>query len=822
MSPDRRGKALDVGLDIATSILDVSKTALELAPVPGLPLIAEGLSTLVDRVKDARENDDTGRAFLAEVKTLDTILMKTVKTTRAAVEDAGDEHAKKAMVDGIKNSEDLNSRVQELLSVIQDLEKDAKKLKGGPGVCGFFKGIIYSSQNKATLSDMKDSLANAIRNFQLREGISIENILNGLIQTAKEIVEGQKEIRRAQKEAEEKEVLGSILRADAGYRCVDELKSEFLAGTREDLFKELALWSSGNFPPDARKRFYFLSGGAGLGKSSIAHQLCTRLDISDKTALGASFFFLRGREDLESTRLFFSTLAYQLAISQPTLRPHIISAAREYLTHGARQQMKYAFQELLRGPFAGTSIVTQKPVVIVVDALDECKERDLVVDLVKLLLELISALSWIRVFVTSRPEPHIMSVFTSAAAAAVVHHRSLEDTLAEGAADVGKYLKETLSEMPPYNVFVQENPIFLKRLIERAGALFIYARTAVKFLDTYRDHPKPQEQFDLLLSSVKGARLSSLDNLYLQILLSAFPQDDLISSRQAQLLSFLTFVVLQREPLTPETMASFGLGLSKEDIVWMTDRLRSVLLIDNEGGVVPLHATFGEFLRDPKRCIDPLYHINPSKGHAQLASACLAALTFENMSHYLLDLNSESSQDRYVDYARLKWDVHLRLAEFNDELKLRLRSLIGAQMPVFMRAPYRASMETRGVIEKWFKGSEDAAEISLDYSKSAAYSRLWWERVSDSLDLRTDTGVVSPNISADDITTLVLGLDEEFYKSERLTLDLPVTGSDIARYRAAHEELVKQVWDAGVQELWFPFPETESGSSESDGESDAS
>ncbi|KAJ7938895.1 hypothetical protein B0H13DRAFT_2301100 [Mycena leptocephala] len=272
MSPDRRGRAVDVALDNAIPVLEFAESALELVPVPGLPLIAKGLATLLDRVKDARENDGVRRAFLDKVKTLDTILMKMVTTTCAAVENAdGDEHAKKALVDGINSSGDLNSRVQTLSSVILGLEKDAKKLKGGPGVRGFFKGIIYSSQNEATLSDMKDSLASAIQMFQVQGQISIENILGDVIQ--------------AQKEEEERKVLGSILRADAGYRCVDELKSGFLAGTREELFKELTLWSTGNFPPDAGKRFYFLSGGAGLGKSSIAYHLCEQLDASSDTAL---------------------------------------------------------------------------------------------------------------------------------------------------------------------------------------------------------------------------------------------------------------------------------------------------------------------------------------------------------------------------------------------------------------------------------------------------------------------------------------------------------------------------------------------------------
>jgi hypothetical protein len=178
---------------------------------------------------------------------------------------------------------------------------------------------------------------------------------------------------------------------------VNELKNEFFPGTRKELFKELEQWSTGDFPPDNRKRFSFRSGGAGLGKSSISHQLCTRLDASSAAALGASFFFVQGHEasNLGSTRLFFPRVAHQLALSQPdTLRPHIISAARKHCKGGDPQQMKYAFKELLQKPLAG-AIVKHTPIVIIINGLDECEDRELVPALLDFLLKLVRALSWV-------------------------------------------------------------------------------------------------------------------------------------------------------------------------------------------------------------------------------------------------------------------------------------------------------------------------------------------------------------------------------------------------------------------------------------------
>ncbi|KAJ7879047.1 hypothetical protein B0H14DRAFT_3435286 [Mycena olivaceomarginata] len=762
MAPVRLGEAFNVALDNATPVLEFTGSVLDLVPVPGLSLVAKGLSVLLAGVKDTRANNATHRAFIDEVKALDGTLMQMVMKTRGAVDDVdGDEHSKKALVNGIAHSDALQLRVQTLLRGTSGMYKG---LKGGPGAFGFVKSFMYSSRNEAMLSDMKERLASAIQIFKIQGQMSIEDILSGVIQDAKDI-------RQAFQEAEENRILDSVLRADAGYRCVDELKSGFLDGTRTELFGELALWSAGD---NTRNRVYFLSGGAGLGKSSIAHQLCTRLAASSDLALGASFFFVRGRGDLESTRLFFPSLAHQLALSQPTLRTYIIDAARKHLQRGGRQQMKHAFEELLQQPFeelrqqpfAG-AIIPQKPVIIVIDALDECKERELVPDLLNFVLELVGTLPCFRVFVTSRPEPHILSVLTSSAAAAVVYHRALEDTLEEWENDVRQYLEETISKMPPYDAFVRDNPSFLERLVNRAG-------------------------------------LSPLDNIYLQILLSAFPPKDLhaSSSRRSHLHSFLTITVLRFQVeggMTPGLMALL-LRLPKDDVVWMTDRLRSALLIDYKGSVVPLHATFFEFLLDPDRCINPLYHINPSKGHAQLASACIAAFTIENVSRYLT-ANEIADPKRYVRYAKSNWDAHLSKAKFDDDLKQQVIHVIGAQMPVYMRVGPNSWMERFAPnIKECLKGSKEAEELSLEHAKSAVYSWLWWNRMLsvESPNLRTDSGFASPNINADDIPKALDNLD-----LEASSLDLTGWSSDMARYQVVHEDHVKQVRKAGLEEIWF-------------------
>ena len=50
----RRGEAIDVVLDNAAPILELTESAMALVPVPGLALIPKWLALLVDRVKVRR------------------------------------------------------------------------------------------------------------------------------------------------------------------------------------------------------------------------------------------------------------------------------------------------------------------------------------------------------------------------------------------------------------------------------------------------------------------------------------------------------------------------------------------------------------------------------------------------------------------------------------------------------------------------------------------------------------------------------------------------------------------------------------------------
>lgn len=67
--------------------------------------------------------------------------------------------------------------------------------------------------------------------------------------------------------------------------------------------------------------------------------------------------------------------------------------------------------------------------------------------------------------------------------------------------------------------------------------------------------------------------------------------------------------------------------------------------------------------------------------------------------------------------------------------------------------------------------------------------------------LRTDAGVASPNINADDTASRMMEIFDKLRDSS--VLDLTVRSSDIAQYQAMHEELVQKIRGTGLEGVWF-------------------
>lgn len=235
-------------------------------------------------------------------------------------------------------------------------------------------------------------------------------------------------------------------------------KATCLEGTQSHILGTIQDWAEN---PDGQVIFW-LHGMAGTGKTSVALTVANALNerrpftkgrkAPQATFLGASFFFKQGDASRNSTRAFFTTIARSLAQEYPDLKVRIVGAVQKNLETGSKAPQQQ-FDGLIYKPLLAVDEETLLPVrlIIVVDALDECVNRQEVDELIGMLgvLERLHHVQ-LRVLITSRGDDHIHKSFYSLPED--VYRRSPLPKIKfseneDGKDDITFYLKHTLRKI---------------------------------------------------------------------------------------------------------------------------------------------------------------------------------------------------------------------------------------------------------------------------------------------------------------------------------------------------------------------------------------
>ena len=186
--------------------------------------------------------------------------------------------------------------------------------------------------------------------------------------------------------------------ADAGH-CSGK-RQGCLKGTRTDVLLQIERWLMDEQDP----RVFWLNGLAGTGKSTIA-QTFAEVSFADGK-LGASFFCSRVFEDRSNLHAIFPTLAFQLAYRYPPFREQLLRVLRANPDVG-RESLCSQLEKTIIGPFKATRI----PTLIIIDALDECKDKESESAILSMLSCHVHEIPQVKFFITGRPEPQIRSGF---------------------------------------------------------------------------------------------------------------------------------------------------------------------------------------------------------------------------------------------------------------------------------------------------------------------------------------------------------------------------------------------------------------------------
>jgi len=167
------------------------------------------------------------------------------------------------------------------------------------------------------------------------------------------------------------------------------------------------------FKQDAA-RIFLLYGPAGSGKSMIAWTIAKRYAANKR--LAASFFPRWGRVgNPAGSSSLISALVYQLSLSVPSTKPliqRVLQREPSILTHPLSDQFNKLFVE----PFLQTkgSFLTfvTKPMIIVIDALDEFDDKDQTGEFVRNLIDAFrnNPRLHLRIIITGRVQEEVQNV----------------------------------------------------------------------------------------------------------------------------------------------------------------------------------------------------------------------------------------------------------------------------------------------------------------------------------------------------------------------------------------------------------------------------
>jgi hypothetical protein len=169
---------------------------------------------------------------------------------------------------------------------------------------------------------------------------------------------------------------------------------------------------------DQGNNVLWLHGPASVGKSAITQTVAERSAQSKE--LAASFFFSRDRPGCDSARLLWATIAFQIAISIPTLRRKIGEAVEDDPAI-CQRSLQNQLQKLIIDPFTSLqrklnvmNTLARMPFLVIIDGVDECKTHGDQRDVMRSVANIITTHHIpLRFLITSRSEDPIRSEFNS-------------------------------------------------------------------------------------------------------------------------------------------------------------------------------------------------------------------------------------------------------------------------------------------------------------------------------------------------------------------------------------------------------------------------
>lgn len=478
----------------------------------------------------------------------------------------------------------------------------------------------------------------------------------------------------------------------AAYHC--QQRDRCLDGTRKDVLRQVADWirqrdgvsttlAANAGPSPSPARIFWVNGLAGTGKSTIA---CTVAEaLARYGILGASFFCSRDDAECSNPNLIIPTITQQLALFHNPFKT-VVSQVLESHPYIGRSDVSYQLEVLIVEPLRNIRH-SFPPCVIVLDALDECKDPNSTSIILSSISRFVSELAPLKFFITSRPEERITLAFGTNEMQVQTQKLNLHEVaLSAAAIDIAHYLSWRLFQIRK-RYFLEDSwpPVTdIEALVRESHGLFIFAATSARFIED-ENYCNPPHQLTALLNrstiedGLPGPH-QHLDGLYAKVLSDAFPSPAPILRNLIK--DIVGSIVLLQDPLSSFSLSKL-LNRNHGEITSVLSRLHAIIDVPNDQNRVIrfLHPSFPDFATDPTRCHIPDFLIDNTTHHTSLAIACLFAMKAlrrdicDIRDPTLLDSEVPNLRDRiqqnlppHLQYACRHWATHIVHSETSDEL----------------------------------------------------------------------------------------------------------------------------------------------------------
>ncbi|KAF8344204.1 uncharacterized protein EI90DRAFT_3114957 [Cantharellus anzutake] len=469
---------LVAGVDMAVPILRVVNATADWCPP--LKMVTGGALSIFDEVKKFKEDKEQWVGFGEYVASTTAKAVSAIKSYDMSAGEAG------SWVEGIA---ELGSALQEILS---EIGQRLRKLEERSAV----RNAWSHYRDPGRIEGLKRNLGKALASFQFRTNLTIGVKLSTIEDSLDHLKSDP--------------ILGSLRYPQIAHHDSTEA---CLEGTRVDLTERIMNWCRNT--GDNENRLMLLTSVAGAGKTSIVHTIADR--CNREAILLLCFFFRVGEQPRPDC--LFSGIARALASRDADYRTFIISALRKDPTLSTAP-FTMQFEELVVSPLHILRRPSH-PMVVIIDALDECDE-EAYQPLAKILCEEVPKLpASIKFFVTSR---HVDLVNRSLSRHFPIDHLTIDLLDDTNMHDCAAYIRFQLQELknwhPNLAHKLQNEDSAVQEILDRAGGLFIWISTIFRYMKKPRKDPM-RTLSNLLDTGTERSKVPTekmMDDLYTRIL----------------------------------------------------------------------------------------------------------------------------------------------------------------------------------------------------------------------------------------------------------------------------------------------------------------